>query len=86
MLTNWSRDESALIKVYGAINVIDWHHDVILVIGGNGYYPPDAVLDFLSRRCANEAQYTPNTNGPANRYYVPIAEALKFDVESVMSQ
>lgn len=72
-MTEWSIDENALLRVYEAIDNIDWKRDLVLAFNKH-HNPHEKILKFLEDRdhLAEHRVYS------AGRYVLDISEAMKL--------
>ena len=80
MLTEFSADDEALLKVYHSIaDKIDWQRDTIYLMGSSSLHPLPQVVRYLKEeRKVTEGQLEPC---PVNRYYIDVPTALQIEIE-----
>lgn len=78
MLTDWCKNETEMVRVYGALKAIDWNKDSVIVMGSKSHDPHPEVLRFLEERNVSKERYNFTS---VNRYHIDSSEALKLEIK-----
>ena len=79
ILGGWSLNESALLRVYKAIDRIDWKYDIVLAYN-RAHQPHPDLLQFF-----NDRQRIKMSFPLLDRYGIDVSQALELNIEYVRS-